>query len=139
MQDPDSLEFDEFYLMAPPGVELFLGTMNLGGMRQEEYDKAIANIHVPLGLLAAHKPDAIVQAGVPPIVMRGWGCEDELRARVATLEAELRATGGEPAITLNPQTHYYSDPPTETNESSIRTFWNGQLYTVLGRADPTGG
>ena len=28
---------------------------------------------------------------------------------------------------------------TETNESSIRTFWNGQLYTVLGRADPSGG
>jgi len=55
------------------------------------------------------------------------------------LEAELRASRGEAAITLNPQTHYYSDPPAETNESAIRTFWNGQLYTVLGRADPSGG
>jgi len=55
------------------------------------------------------------------------------------LEAELRAARGEEIITLNPQTHYYSDPVTETNESSIRTFWNGQLYTVLGRADPSGG
>jgi cytochrome c-type biogenesis protein CcmF len=55
------------------------------------------------------------------------------------LEAELQASRGEGTITLNPQTHYYSDPPTETNESSIRTFWNGQLYTVLGRADPSGG
>jgi cytochrome c-type biogenesis protein CcmF len=55
------------------------------------------------------------------------------------LEAELRATRGEDVIALNPQTHYYSDPPTETNESAIRTFWNGQLYTVLGRADPSGG
>jgi cytochrome c-type biogenesis protein CcmF len=55
------------------------------------------------------------------------------------LEAELRATRGEGAITLNPQTHYYSDPPTETNESAIRTFWNGQLYTVIGKADPSGG
>jgi cytochrome c-type biogenesis protein CcmF len=55
------------------------------------------------------------------------------------LEAELQASRGAGIITLNPQTHYYSDPPTETNESSIRTFWNGQLYTVLGRADPSGG
>jgi cytochrome c-type biogenesis protein CcmF len=55
------------------------------------------------------------------------------------LEAQLRATRGEGVITLTPQTHYYSDPPTETNESSIRTFWNGQLYTVLGKADPSGG
>jgi cytochrome c-type biogenesis protein CcmF len=55
------------------------------------------------------------------------------------LEAELRASRGEGMVVLNPQTHYYSDPATETNESAIRTFWNGQLYTVLGRADPSGG
>ena len=55
------------------------------------------------------------------------------------LEAELRASRGEGVVTLTPQTHYYSDPVTETNESSIRTFWNGQLYTVLGKAEPSGG
>jgi cytochrome c-type biogenesis protein CcmF len=55
------------------------------------------------------------------------------------LEAELLATRGEGIVTLTPQTHYYSDPVTETNESSIQTFWNGQLYTVLGKADPSGG
>jgi len=55
------------------------------------------------------------------------------------LEAELRASRGDGMIVLNPQTHYYSDPPTETNESAIRTVWNGQLYTVLGRSDPSGG
>ena len=55
------------------------------------------------------------------------------------LEAVLRASRGEGVLTLNPQTHYYSDPPTETNESAIRTFWNGQLYTVLGKPDPSGG
>ena len=32
------------------------------------------------------------------------------------LEAELHASRGEGVVTLNPQTHYYSDPPTETNE-----------------------
>jgi cytochrome c-type biogenesis protein CcmF len=55
------------------------------------------------------------------------------------LEAELRASRGDGVVTLTPQTHYYSDPPTETNESSIQTFWNGQLYTVLGKPDPSGG
>ena len=55
------------------------------------------------------------------------------------LEAELRATRGEGLVALQPQTHYYSDPPTETNESSIRTFWNGQLYSVIGKSDPSGG
>ena len=55
------------------------------------------------------------------------------------LEAELRATRGEGVVALQPQTHYYSDPPTETNESSIRTFWNGQLYSVVGKSDASGG
>ena len=55
------------------------------------------------------------------------------------LEAELDASRGEGVVTLKPQTHYYSDPPTETNESAIQTFWNGQLYTVLGKPDPSGG
>jgi cytochrome c-type biogenesis protein CcmF len=54
-------------------------------------------------------------------------------------EAELRASRGEGVVTLQPQTHYYTDPPTETNESAIRTFWNGQLYTVVGKEDPSGG
>ena len=55
------------------------------------------------------------------------------------LEAELRASRGEGAIILRPQTHYFSDPPMETSEAAIRTFWNGQLYTVVGREDPSGG
>jgi cytochrome c-type biogenesis protein CcmF len=54
------------------------------------------------------------------------------------VEAELRATRGSGVVTLKPQTRYFSDPPTETNESAIHTFWNGQLYTVVGRSDPSG-
>ncbi|MFL6764077.1 MAG: heme lyase CcmF/NrfE family subunit [Sphingomicrobium sp.] len=54
------------------------------------------------------------------------------------VEAELRATRGQGAVILEPQTHYYSDPPTETNESAIRTFWNGQLYTVIGKGGASG-
>ena len=54
-------------------------------------------------------------------------------------EAELRASRGQGPITLKPQTRYFSDPPTQTNEAAIRTFWNGQLYAVVGKADPSGG
>jgi maleate isomerase len=75
----------EFYLMAPPGVELFVTSLGVGGMRQDEYDKAIANFEHPLRLLLHHQPDVILQAGVPPIVTRGWGFEDTLRASVAEI------------------------------------------------------
>jgi cytochrome c-type biogenesis protein CcmF len=54
------------------------------------------------------------------------------------LEAELRATRGDGVITLKPQTRYFSDPPTETNETAIQTFWDGQLYTVIGKPDSSG-
>jgi len=55
------------------------------------------------------------------------------------LEGELRATRGQGVVVLKPQTRYFSDPSMETNEAAIRTFWNGQLYTVLGKSDPSGG
>jgi cytochrome c-type biogenesis protein CcmF len=55
------------------------------------------------------------------------------------LEAELHASRGQGREILHPQTRYFSDPPMETNEAAIETFWNGQLYTVLGKPDASGG
>jgi len=55
------------------------------------------------------------------------------------MEGELRATRGQGPVTLKPQTRYFTDPPTETNEAAIDTFWNGQLYTVIGKPDEAGG
>jgi cytochrome c-type biogenesis protein CcmF len=49
------------------------------------------------------------------------------------LEAELRASRGSGVSVLKPQARYYTDPPTETNESAILTTLSGQLYTVLGK------
>jgi cytochrome c-type biogenesis protein CcmF len=87
--------------------------------------------------LAIAKPGETLSAG--PWQVRLKDVTPTAGKNFTALEAELQASRGEGIVTLNPQTHYYSDPPTETNESSIRTFWNGQLYTVLGRADPSGG
>jgi cytochrome c-type biogenesis protein CcmF len=54
-------------------------------------------------------------------------------------EAELRASRGQGVVILRPQTRYFSDPPTETNEAAIETFWDGQLYTIVGKPDASGG
>jgi cytochrome c-type biogenesis protein CcmF len=55
------------------------------------------------------------------------------------IEAELLATRGSGLKVLKPQSRYFFNPPTETNEAAIATFWNGQLYTVIGQPDPSGG
>ena len=84
-----SLPFDtnvhEFYLMAPEGVSLIIAWLGVGGMSQERYDRAIANIAEPLRMVSERKADVILQAGVPPLVTRGPGFEAEVLARVAEL------------------------------------------------------
>jgi len=87
--------------------------------------------------LAIAKPGEVLAVG--PWLVQLKDVTPTAGKNFTALEAELHAARGEEGIILNPQTHYYSDPVTETNESSIRTFWNGQLYTVLGRQDPSGG
>jgi cytochrome c-type biogenesis protein CcmF len=54
------------------------------------------------------------------------------------VEAELRATRGSGVQVLRPQTRYFTDPPTETNEAAIATFAGGQLYMVVGRRNGDG-
>jgi cytochrome c-type biogenesis protein CcmF len=86
---------------------------------------------------------AVAQAGeqlsVGPWLIRFDGATPTAGKNFTALQAELRASRGEGLVTLRPQTHYFSDPPMETSEAAIRTFWNGQLYTVVGRQDPSGG
>jgi cytochrome c-type biogenesis protein CcmF len=87
--------------------------------------------------LAVAKPGETLNVGpwtvalkdVTPTAGKNW----------TAIEAELRASRGDEPVTLTPETRYFSDPPTETNEAAIRTFWNGQLYTVIGKGDPSGG
>jgi len=87
--------------------------------------------------LAVAKPGDVLAVG--PWQVQLQDVTPTAGTNYTALEAELHAARGDQVITLNPQTHYYSDPVTETNESAIRTLWNGQLYTVLGRSDASGG
>jgi len=73
-------------------------------------------------------PWLIAFEGVVPTAGKNW----------TAVEAQLHATRGAGLELLKPQSRYFSDPPTETNEAAIETFWNGQLYTVLGRPDGRG-
>src|SRR5690348_2482153 len=78
--------------------------------------------------LAIARPGEVLSVGPWQVVLDG--VTPAAGKNFTALEAELRATRGDAVITLNPQIHYFSDPQTETNETAIRTFWDGQLYTV---------
>jgi cytochrome c-type biogenesis protein CcmF len=80
------------------------------------------------GDILAVGPWRVQLASVMPMAGKNW----------TAVEAELLASRGSGIVTLAPQSRYYSNPPTETNESAIRTFWNGQLYTVVGKEDASG-
>jgi hypothetical protein len=73
----------EFYLMAPPGVQMILTSYGVPELSASGYAQALASIDGPVRRLLARKADVLVQAGVPPTVTAGWGSEDDLRARVA--------------------------------------------------------
>jgi len=81
-----------------------------------------------LGEALSVGPWQVELVSVTPTAGKNW----------TAIEGELRASRGSGPITLTPETRYYSDPPTETNESAIETFWDGQLYTVIGKQDPSG-
>ena len=51
------------------------------------------------------------------------------------LEAELRASRGAGVAVMKPQSRFFTEPATTTNEAAIETDWNGQLYAVLGAQD----
>jgi len=86
--------------------------------------------------LAAARPGDQVEVGpwlvefrdVTPIAGPNW----------TALEAELRASRGSGVTVLKPQSRFFSEPPTNTNEAAIDTGWNGQLYAVLGEQDEQG-
>lgn len=86
--------------------------------------------------LAIAKPGQIL--GVGPWLVQLQDVTPTAGKNWTAVEAELRASRGAGAITLRPQSRYFSNPPTETNEAAIRTFWNGQLYTVVGKPDASG-
>ena len=74
-------------------------------------------------------PYRVVLRGIRPVIGDNW----------TALEARLEVQRGDaPLRLLAPQSRYFSNPPTTTNESAILTVLDGQLYTVLGQSDGKG-
>jgi cytochrome c-type biogenesis protein CcmF len=86
--------------------------------------------------LAVAKPGDLLTVASWQVVLKG--VIPTAGKNYTALQAELRASRGGDVITLRPETRYFSNPPTETNETAIRTFWDGQLYTVIGKPDGSG-
>jgi cytochrome c-type biogenesis protein CcmF len=70
---------------------------------------------------------------VGPYAVTFQGVRERAGANFTALEAvtSVRNEGGN-AFEMLPQLHQFSDPPMQTNQAAIRTFWNGQLYLVVG-------
>ncbi|MCP3729045.1 heme lyase CcmF/NrfE family subunit [Sphingomonas sp. MG17] len=75
-------------------------------------------------------PWRVVLNGVAPVMGDNW----------SAVEGRVTATRGEGStpLLLTPQRRFYSSPPTDTAEASIRTRADGQLYAVLGAQDAEG-
>jgi cytochrome c-type biogenesis protein CcmF len=86
--------------------------------------------------LAAVRPGETLSVG--PWLVRFNALTPTAGPNWTALEADLRASRGGGVLTLKPQTRFFTDPPTETNESAIRTLLGGQLYTVIGKPDGEG-
>ena len=81
--------------------------------------------------LATARPGERLDVGPWSIELRGLS--PAAGSNWTAIEAELRASRGAGVEILRPQTRYFMDPPTETNEAAILTRLNGQLYTVIGK------
>jgi cytochrome c-type biogenesis protein CcmF len=86
--------------------------------------------------LAAIRPGETLTVG--PWLVRLQGLAPAVGPNWTAIEAELRATRGSGVLVLKPQTRFFIDPPTETNEAAIATMLGGQLYTVVGQPDEQG-
>ncbi|HET6943637.1 MAG TPA: heme lyase CcmF/NrfE family subunit [Sphingomicrobium sp.] len=86
--------------------------------------------------LTAVKPGESVNVG--PWLVRFENVSPVGGPNWTAVEAELRASRGGGVHVLHPQSRFFTDPPTETNEAAIETLMSGQLYTVLGKSDGEG-
>lgn len=83
--------------------------------------------------LAAARPGEVLTVG--PWSVRFNGVDPIGGPNWTAIEGHLVATRGGTSIRLDPQSRYFSAPPTETNEAAIITRLDGQLYTVIGHRE----
>ena len=102
--------------------------VSLAGMASDSAFTSETLVAARVGEPVRAGPYRIVLDGIKPVVGENW----------SALEARLSATRGDDTIVLRPQSRFFANPVTTTNESAIATEWGGQLYTVLGQPDEQG-
>ena len=102
--------------------------VSLAGMASDSAFTAETLVAARVGEPVRAGPYAVVLDGIKPVVGENY----------SALEAQLAATRGQGTTYLRPQSRFFANPVTTTNESAILTTWDGQLYTVLGQPDTDG-
>jgi len=102
--------------------------VSLAGMASDSAFTKETLVAVRAGEPARVGPYVVTLDGISPVIGENW----------SALEARLTARRGDAARILRPQLRFFTNPPTNTNESAILTVADGQLYTVLGQPDGQG-
>ncbi len=102
--------------------------VSLAGMASESAFTEQTLVAARIGEPYRIGPYSVTIAKIRPVLGPNW----------SALEAELRVERGGSRIVLTPQSRFFANPATTTNESSIATVFDGQLYTVLGQQDDEG-
>ncbi len=85
--------------------------------------------------MVAMAPGESARIGAYEVTLQG--VRDAPGPNYAALEAVASVRKGEgdswgTPFEMLPQLHQFTDPPMQTNQAAIKTFWNGQLYVVIG-------
>jgi cytochrome c-type biogenesis protein CcmF len=121
------------------GRNLFRTPLTIWGMVISHFGVALAmagaaaDSSLTREVLAAARPGEVLSVG--PWQVRFNGVDPIAGPNWTAIEGHLVATRGGTSIRLDPQSRFFSSPPTETNEAAITTRWDGQLYTVIGRRE----
>ena len=102
--------------------------VSLAGMASESAFTQQTLVAAKIGEPNRVGPYTVTLQSIRPILGPNW----------SALEAQLRVERDRSRFVLTPQSRYFANPVTTTNESSIATVVDGQLYTVLGQQDDAG-
>ncbi|WP_294319643.1 heme lyase CcmF/NrfE family subunit [uncultured Sphingomonas sp.] len=77
--------------------------------------------------------------GVGPFDVRFDGIKPVVGDNWSAVQGHLTVMRGTDApFVMRPEQRFFANPSTETSEAALATYWDGQLYAVLGRDDVGG-
>lgn len=90
--------FNDFFNMVPAGVTLVMTNLSIKILKQEDLERAFAEIDQAALLLAERKPDIIIIGGAPMIRLKGKGSDEELIRRIREKTGIMTTTSQTAAI-----------------------------------------